>query len=170
VDPRVLCVRALTEEEVWAVPATVCVDFRHSLIRTLAADECDHVIVWRGAQVLRLDVVGGLPRFDAVALGIVFRDGSNLEAQLEAVRILHDPAGGKSVGSSAGLQEELLALWAFDSRASGISLRLMANNLLGPGDWPGDGEHRKSLVRRLLAKGEALVRAGSAAVFSRLIS
>jgi hypothetical protein len=34
--------------------------------------------------------------------------------------------------------------------------------VLGPGAWPGDGEHRKSLVRRMIAAGDQMIRAGPA--------
>jgi hypothetical protein len=32
--------------------------------------------------------------------------------------------------------------------------------VLGPGAWPGEGEHRKSLVRRLIAAGDRMIHSG----------
>lgn len=55
------------------------------------------------------------------------------------------------------LVRHLHALAALDTRRVGASLRETADLVLGPGDWPGDGEHRKSQVRRLIAVGEKLV-------------
>nr|WP_246448108.1 DUF2285 domain-containing protein [Novosphingobium flavum] len=49
------------------------------------------------------------------------------------------------------------ALRARDARMAGASLRDIAMDLLGPGDWPGPGECRKSAARRLVAMGERLV-------------
>jgi hypothetical protein len=47
-----------------------------------------------------------------------------------------------------------------DARQAGASLRETADILLGPGAWPGDGEHRKSYVRRLLNVGSHLIDSG----------
>jgi hypothetical protein len=165
----VLSVCALGEQYLRAVPDVMCLDVRRSLLRRLTGESLDHVILRRGALRLRLDVVGGLPPSESAAFGVLFRAGPHLAAQLDAVRLLRDSSGGRAAGLPAALQEDLLALWAFDSRVAGISLRSMADNLLGPGYWPGDGEHRKSRVRRLLAKGEALVRAGPGPILSRTI-
>jgi len=53
-----------------------------------------------------------------------------------------------------------MALRTHDARMAGASLRDMAIELLGPGEWPGPGECRKSAMRRLVAMGEKLVRQG----------
>ena len=61
---------------------------------------------------------------------------------------------------------KLFALQAVDARSEGASLRETAASILGPGDWPGDGEHRKSLVRRMIATGERIIQAGPRAILN----
>jgi hypothetical protein len=53
-----------------------------------------------------------------------------------------------------------VSLHAHDAREAGASLRDIAELLLGPGDWPGDGEWRKSQARRLVQAGASLIRSG----------
>lgn len=60
----------------------------------------------------------------------------------------------------------LMALQAFDTRATGASLRTIAVILFGEGDLAGDGQHRKSRARRPLMAGEAMVRAGPRATLA----
>ncbi|MFB0875927.1 MULTISPECIES: DNA -binding domain-containing protein [unclassified Sphingobium] len=62
------------------------------------------------------------------------------------------------------LAKQLFALKAIDAHEAGASLREVAALLLPSEEWPGDGEHRKSFVRRLIVKGRHLVRAGPACI------
>jgi len=116
--------------------------------------------------VARLDIFGGTLPADPVSLCFEIEHNSNLAEQLDSARAFHQLVSGLPPLPSAGsgLEEGLLALWTFDARENGISLRGTADLLFGPGDWPGEGEHRKSRVRRLLAKGHGMVRAGPVAV------
>src|SRR3546814_9757719 len=62
------------------------------------------------------------------------------------------------------LAKQLLALRAIDAHDAGASLKEVAAILLPSEEWPGDGEHRKSFVRRLIVKGRHFVRAGPACI------
>jgi hypothetical protein len=66
------------------------------------------------------------------------------------------------------LSRLVLALRAADAKRHGCSLRRVARDVLGRQDWPGDGDCEKSRARRIVASGEALVRAGPAAMFRRV--
>lgn len=123
-------------------------------------DEAGHVV--------RLDVLDGTLLAGPISLRVELGVGPDLPVQADAAQALHYLVSGT-------LQEKiyhdrqagaLLGLWAFDVRRDGGSLRDIANLLLGSGEWPGDGECRKSRARRLVAVGEAMVRAGPAAIFA----
>ncbi|WP_422396644.1 DNA -binding domain-containing protein [Sphingomonas profundi] len=92
-------------------------------------------------------------------------DDDRLVAQVAAIRALREPR--LSGQESLRLAAKLLALEAVDARSDGASLRETAASILGPGDWPGDGEHRKSYVRRLLKIGEQMIRAGPRAILDQ---
>ncbi|QPI71957.1 DNA -binding domain-containing protein [Sphingobium sp. Cam5-1] len=101
-----------------------------------------------------------------MALRVVLDVGPNLPLQTEAAHALHRLMSGALRPNifherRAGA---LLGLWSVDARRAGASLRDIADLLLGPGDWPGDGEYRKSRARRLLAAGEAMIRGGPSAI------
>jgi hypothetical protein len=85
------------------------------------------------------------------------RDDDHLAAQIAALRVLD---GFTGIPAHRHLVRHLRALAAIDARSAGASLRETADLVIGPGDWPGDGEHRKSQVRRLVTAGERLVAAG----------
>lgn len=59
-----------------------------------------------------------------------------------------------------------MALRAWDLRGAGASLRRIADELCGPGEWPGPGEYRKSAARRYVKMGEALVAGGPGALLA----
>lgn len=140
-------------------------DLRNCLVRVVRGQDRDHVIIRLGDHLLRLDGAGLLAASKPQPLCFLFRDGAGLHAQLETVRLLHEPdLSQHSAVTQAQFREQLLALWALDRRAAGVSLRRMADDLLGPGEWPGDGEYRKSRIRRLIIKGAAMVQAGPGAI------
>ena len=91
-------------------------------------------------------------------------DDDRLDMQLRAIQALCEPA--PVARSHTRLARRLLALHAVDARNAGASLQETADMVLGRGDWPGDGEHRKSLVRRLVVTGERLIRAGAGAILA----
>jgi hypothetical protein len=68
-----------------------------------------------------------------------------LDVRIAVIRIL---AGIRPIACRhVRLANRLQTLHAADARNRGVSLRAIADLVLGAGDWPGDGKHRKSLVR-----------------------
>lgn len=120
------------------------------------------MLIDRGDMPLRFDVIEGSVSAGSVTLQFDLLDDPHLGDRLALIRAF---AAGKTI-APRHLQfcRRFQALQAVDARESGASLREVADCLLGHGDWPGDGEHRKSLVRRMIATGERMVRAGPRAV------
>lgn len=158
VDPRVVTVRAL--------PPRSDRDCRFEMIReagrVVRGCSAEHVLVDRGALV-RLDVIEGSVSAGPVSLHFDLPDDGRLQARLAVIGAF--AAKATIPRHHLQLAGRLHALQAAGARAAGASLREIADLLLGAGDWPGDGEHRKSLVRRMIATGERMVRAGPRAVF-----
>ena len=93
---------------------------------------------------------------------LLARDG-RLARQMDTVRRFEDGLAGTGPGEVEGvsrLVRSAMALRACDARADGASLKEIATELLGAGEWPGPGEFRKSAIRRLVTTGERLVRQG----------
>lgn len=128
---------------------------------------CRSVPCETGAH-LRIDLPGGPLRLDIVGDGWpvvpapLVRLGADLDYQLRAVLRLDALTRGAEplVPADRTLPRLVLALRAWDARKAGASLRDIGLGLIGGDDWPGDGEHLKSRTRRLVARGEALIRAG----------
>ena len=124
----------------------------------------EHVLIDRGSTPFRLDVLEGTISKGPVSLHFELANDWRLAEKLAVI--------GAFVGKTSEprhhlrLAGRLRALQANDARAAGLSLREIADILLGPGDWPGDGEHRKSLVRRMIATGERMVRDGPRTVLA----
>jgi hypothetical protein len=161
-DPRVLAVRATPLAEGkhgWAAhPFNLDLFPDHSLVD----DGQEHVRIDHPDGVIRLDVISGSLRAGPVTLAFEIEYDDRLSIQLSAARDFDMAISGEGMGSPgperlAGL---LTALHAVDARAAGASLRNSADLLLGAGDWPGNGEYRKSRIRRMIAVGEQLLRAG----------
>ncbi len=137
-------------------------DLRSVSARMVSDRGGEHLRVDYANGVVRIDIVDGSVRKGPVSLRFELADGPTLSVQLGALRQYRELSEGGRTNAQAcrRLADMLLSLHAFDERACGVSLRSMADALLGVGDWPGDGEHRKSRVRRLVATGAALMRAG----------
>lgn len=156
-DPRVLSVIAR------ATTAPDATDIRRFEPRVLPSANREHVRLIVHGEAFRLDVVLGTVISGPVHLTYLLTRGERLTRQIETIRRLElafagiDP--GRVVGTSRVVRSAM-ALRACDARASGVSLREIAILLLGPGEWPGPGECRKSAVRRLVAFGEKLIRRG----------
>ncbi|GFZ79670.1 DUF2285 domain-containing protein [Sphingobium fuliginis] len=88
--------------------------------------------------------------------------------QADAALILYSVLAGPGTATVTHerLAGGLLSLWAFDLHAAGASLRDTADLILGPGDWPGDGECRKSRIRRLVTTGRTMVAAGVGSILA----
>lgn len=154
VDPHVLSVRVATA----ARGGARLFDAAAPGVRVLNGHAGEHLLVDLGGDVVRLDAEAGLTAVGPVTLCFDLADDDRLEAQLTAIRTFR--LWSSAARRHARLARHLVALHALDARDAGASLRDVAGLLFGPGDWPGDGEHRKSRIRRLIAAGNAMLRAG----------
>lgn len=159
-DPRVLPARALQPQG--AGPRLF--DARSPNILSLRRSNCEHLLVDRGNEPIRLDIIEGTVTNGPVTLHFDLADDDALDGRLAALEALRHPRLVEH--RYHWLARRLLALHAFDAREANASLREIADIVLGCGDWPGDGEHRKSLVRRLVVTGTAMVRAGARAILA----
>jgi hypothetical protein len=158
IDPRVLAVRALNPADGYARSF----DGRSAGVRMVQGQRCEHLVIDHGRGTIRLDVIDGTVAAGPVTLRFDLADDGDIDIRLATIRLFRTPA---SVGRAhRRLADRLNALHAVDARHSGASLRELANILIGPGAWPGDGEHRKSYVRRLLAGGSRMIAAGPRAI------
>lgn len=130
--------------------------------RRLLAPGGEHLLIDRGGTPVRLDIIEGSTTAGPVALHFDLADDEGFDDQITAIRRLR--AAQARQWHHAKAARRLVAIHAADARAGGASLREIAELLLGPGDWPGDGEHRKSMVRRMVVRGVAMLRAGAPAV------
>jgi hypothetical protein len=139
-------------------------DSKSPNIAIVRGSKCEYLQIDCGAEPIRLDIVEGTVTNGPVLLRFDLPDDDALGGRLARLRAFRYP---KSVESRfPRLARCLLALHAFDARSANATLRETADIVLGPGDWPGDGEHRKSFVRRLVATGEKMVGAGARAILA----
>jgi len=157
VDPRVLAVRALEPVDAAGARLFDALAVEAQMVR---GPRAEHLLIERGGEVIRLDVTDGTAAAGPVTLRFDLPDDERLDTQLAAIRAFRDPA--PVARSHEKMARRLMALHAVDARDAGASLREIALIVLGPGAWPGDGEHRKSLVRRMIAAGDQMIRAGPA--------
>ena len=162
-DPRVLVVIA---RSIKPDTRSQCFNLGRYSARVLRNASCEHILIEHLDTWIRMDVVSGTLCNGPVSLCFQVTERQNLLAQIEALRAFHALTRGRAerAPGRARIARPLVGLQALDARKAGHSLRAISKVLLGS-DWPGDGEHKKSRVRRLVASGEALVRAGHAAIF-----
>jgi hypothetical protein len=157
VDARALMVAAR------ATTAPDATDIRRFDPRILSDGDGEHVrFIVRGG-VFRLDIVSGTVMSGPVQLTYLLAQDGRLARQIDTIRRLEHGLAGTEPGQVEGasrIVRSAKALRARDARASGASLREIANELLGADEWPGPGEYRKSAIRRLVSMGESLVRQG----------
>jgi hypothetical protein len=118
----------------------------------------EHLLIDSGGELVRLDVIEGTTAAGPVILRFELTDDDLLDALVATIGTLR--AAVTSGPRHGRLARRLFALQAVDARNAGASLKETADVLLGPGEWPGDGEHRKSYVRRLLDAGSRMIRSG----------
>lgn len=159
-DPRVIAVRAGPV----ATTGACVFDASDPTVRVLRGSVGEHLLVDRADMAVRLDVIDGTVLAGPVSLHFDIPDDRHLEARLATIRAFATaiPPGRPHLQ----LARRVHALHAVDARDAGASLREIADLILGPGDWPGDGEHRKSLVRRMIASGDRMLSAGPRAVLA----
>lgn len=160
VDPCVLTARATRSCENGAP----LFDARSASVRLVRGPGLEHLVIDGRGEPVRLDVFGDSLDCGPATLRFEVADDERFEAQVAAIRIFR---GAIRHRRNLRLAGQLFALLAVDARNAGASLRETADSLLGPGEWPGDGEHRKSLVRRLVSSGDRMIRSGPRAILAR---
>lgn len=165
-DPHVLAVRTVKGSAACGGDRFAAFDLRRFCAHILTGAGCEHVLLDLEGMAVRLDVLQGSLREGAVFLCVELPLGPRLAARLDALQDFRAIAGRGTVRhkSMRTLEERFRALSAFDAWLAGASLRAIAEAQFGPGEWPGEGEHRKSSVRRLIGKGRAMVLAGPGAI------
>lgn len=158
VDPRVLTAHTVptSGESAKGVFALSPVARRMWTSRT------EHLLIDRG-ELLRVDLV------HHVAVGGKFRlhfDLPDDDWLKQRITVIGSLRGRRHHGVHLQLARRLLSLNAVDGRDAGASLKDIADHVLGPGDWPGDGEHRKSMIRRMIASGDLMLLAGPRAILN----
>lgn len=161
VDPRVVAARALLSGD----DAAHLIDITRDLRRLVCSGTTEHLLVERHATLLRIDIIEGTVTAGPSALYFDVRVDARLPERIATIRAF---ATGGLAQAHRRLAARLQALHAADLRAAGARLKDIADGLLGPGAWPGAGEHRKSAVRRMIAAGEHMVRTGPRPILSGL--
>lgn len=162
VDPCVLTVRAVRPRN----EHVRLFDAKALNARMVRGPDGEHLVLDRDGEVIRFDIVEGTTASGPIALHFDVADSWRVEAQLSAIRALRGPP--RPDQRHGRWARRLLALQAVDVRDAGASLREIAEILLGSGDWPGNGEHRKSVVRRLLSTGSEMIRSGPRAILNSI--
>lgn len=146
------------------------IDFRKFDARILRSDGVEHVRLLAGNETFRLDVVDGTIAKASLQLTYVLARDWRLPKQIETIhRLERCLVGNKQarIGTAGSISRQMAALQAWDARMAGASLRDIAIQMWGSGDWPGPGECRKSAARRLVAMGERLIREGPWPILAR---
>lgn len=156
-DPRVLSV------VVKATTAPDGLDLSRFDPYILPDEGGEHVRLTVHGEVFRLDVVSGSVMSGPVCLTYLLARDQRMAAQTDCIQRLERALAGTFCGpvrAASRISRSTMALRARDARVDGASLKATAVELLGPGEWPGPGECRKSAMRRLVAMGEKLVKEG----------
>ena len=122
----------------------------------------EHLLIDHSDGLFRLDLVEGTVFAGPVSLRFVLVDDADLQFKLATISKLRGDV--RSGHGHQQLASRLLSLQSVDARNAGASLREVGDIVLGLGAWPGDGDHRKSLVRRMITAGERMIRAGPGGV------
>jgi hypothetical protein len=158
VDPCVLRARVLAH----AGGGHRLFDAKAVQARCLASRLGEHVAFSCAGEIARIDIVAGSVSSGPAVLAFDILADTDLDRKLAALRRIYARTAG--AGVPRRLRRLHLALLVRDARIDGASWCEAADLLLGPGDWPGDGEHRKSVIRRLAEAASALCRSGAGAI------
>ena len=161
-DPFVLRAR-LNDAAALCAPA---IDLSRWPHLALQGDACIHLRLHLPGGVLRLDCVGRGFLSGLVAIEPAIDFSRAIEPQIASLSKLDAFLKGDRVALRDQAFVRLLeALRVADALESGASLRAIGLGIYG-GDWPGDGEHLKSKVRRRVALADRLLHAGPRSVLA----
>lgn len=156
-DPRVLPVTATSA----AGPDTL--DIMRFGPSVCSDAEGEHVRFMVHGETFRLDVVAGSITDGPIRLAYMVARDRRLARRIDTILRLERRLAGVPAAQPkhvSRLARSAKALRAFDARTAGASLKEIAEEMLGPGEWPGLGEWRKSATRRLVVMGQSLVDQG----------
>lgn len=124
-----------------------------------------HFLIELPAGMLQLDVRDTRDQREIVAVSPTIDLARPIEPQFHSARRLAAllAGGSEPVPREAGLARLVATLRVRDALASGASQRDIGLGIFG-NEWPGDGEHLKSRVRRMIRVARALAAMGPRAV------
>lgn len=136
-------------------------DFSHLNYRVVRAGGRRHLLLGLSAGTLQLDLRDTGDQREIVAVRPTIDLARSIEPQFHSARRLAALLRGlpEPVPREAGLARLVAALRVLDALADGASQRDIGLGIFG-NDWPGDGEHLKSRVRRMIPFGRALAAMG----------
>jgi hypothetical protein len=137
-----------------------------SLPRCVSRDDvCEHVRLHLPDGDLRLDMVDGSLLDEMVSLQPLIDVDREIDEQLISVRrVAGYVRGSLKISHDQRLLRLVEALRVSDAVATGASLRDIGLGGFPGQDWPGDGEHLKSRVRRRIELARKMKRAGPRAI------
>lgn len=129
--------------------------------RVVRADGRSHLLLELPAGMLQLDLRDTGHCREIVAVSPAIDLARSIEPQFHSARRLAALLAGfpEPIPREPGLARLVVALRVRDALADGASQRDIGLGIFG-GDWPGDGEHLKSRVRRMIPLAAKLVRVG----------
>jgi hypothetical protein len=136
--------------------------FSHRMVR---AGGRWHLLLELPAGTLQLDLRNAGGRSEVVAVRPAIDLARPIEPQFHSARRLAALLKGapEPVPREAGLARLVAALRVREALADGASQREIGLGMFGD-DWPGDGEHLKSRVRRMIPFARALAAMGPHAI------
>lgn len=141
----------------------------HWVRAVVVGAHCTHVQLHPPDGVMRLDVVGDVDLGGIMTIEPILDLDRAIEPQVATIRRLVALRRGAPLPRADQRMVRLVeALRAVDALAAGASLRDIGLGIFG-GEWPGDGEHLKSKVRRRIALGADVLRAGAPNVLQERI-
>lgn len=138
--------------------------------RVVGAAGRSHLLLELPAGTLQLDLRDSVGRHGIIAIRPTIDLTRPTEPQVHSVCRLAALLAGvpEPVPRDAGLVRLVAALRVRDALADGASQRDIGLGIFGD-DWPGDGEHLKSRVRRMIPFAAKLVRVGPRGVLQARI-
>lgn len=164
-DPCVLRVRLVDARG----PTVRGIDLSQWPYCSLSGNGCLYVRLHLPGGVVRLDVIAGAIGSGPVAIEPAIDLSRAIDPQVASLRrmyaLMHD---GEMEASDQRFTRLVEALRVADALAAGVSLRAIGLGVFGT-DWPGDGEHLKSKVRRRVVLADRLLREGPRGVLAARI-
>ncbi|RSU90882.1 DUF2285 domain-containing protein [Sphingomonas koreensis] len=142
-------------------------DLSHVSHRMVRTDSHTHLLLELAAGTIQLGLLGAEDDRAAVWIRPTIDLSRPIEPQFHSTRRLAALLDGapEPVPREAKLTRLVAALRVVDALADGAGQREIGLGIFGD-DWPGDGEHLKSRVRRMILSANALALTGPRAVLA----